>query len=60
MGFEFSPKVQELRERLGAFMSRHVYPNEDVFWQQLEAAKIRWGSLPIIEELKTKAKAEGL
>ena len=60
MGFELSPKVQDLSERLGAFMSKHVYPNEDVFWEQLEAAKVRWDSLAIIEELKSKAKAEGL
>ncbi len=60
MGFEFSPKVQDLRARLEAFMSQHLYPNEQVFWEQLETAKDRWSSLPIIEDLKTKAKAEGL
>jgi acyl-CoA dehydrogenase len=60
MSFEFSAKVQGLRERLQAFMSTHVYPNEHAFWQQLDAAKDRWDSLPIIEELKTKAKAAGL
>ncbi len=60
MGFEFSPKVQRLCERLGAFMAEHVYPNEDVYWQQLQTAVDRWQTLPLIAELKTKARAEGL
>ena len=60
MGFEFSPKVQALRERLTGFMASHVHPNEGLYWQQLETAKDRWEALPIIEELKAKAKAEGL
>lgn len=60
MGFEFSDKVQKLREQIEAFMSKHVYPNEGTYWQQLEAAKDRWDALPLIEGLKIKAKAEGL
>lgn len=60
MGFEFSPKVQDLRARLEAFMSTHVYPNEAVFWLRLETVEDRWISMPIIETLKTKAKAQGL
>src|SRR5688572_28337476 len=60
MGFEFSPKAQDLNARVAAFMQKHVYPNEGTFWQQLDAAKDRWGELPILEELKPKAKADGL
>jgi acyl-CoA dehydrogenase len=60
MELEFSPKVEDLRARLLAFMSEHVYPNEEVFWQQLEAAMDRWSSLPIVEELKIKARTQGL
>ena len=31
MDFAYSPKVQELRERVQAFMDAHVYPAEKVF-----------------------------
>ena len=57
MGFQFSKRAQEYQERLTAFMDRHVYPNESLFWEQLEAADDRWESLPLVEELKAKAKA---
>jgi acyl-CoA dehydrogenase len=52
--------VQELRTRVEAFMSKYVYPAEKLYWDQLEAAKDRWDEVPIVEELKKKAKAEGL
>jgi acyl-CoA dehydrogenase len=60
MGFDFSEKTKDLSERLNAFMSEHVYPNERVYWQQLETAKDRWHAVPIVDELKAKAKAQGL
>jgi acyl-CoA dehydrogenase len=60
MGFEFSQRSQELRERLGAFMTEHVYPNEALYWEQLDAARDRWDELPIVDELKPKARAQGL
>jgi acyl-CoA dehydrogenase len=28
LNFDYSPKVQELRKQLGAFMKEHVHPNE--------------------------------
>jgi len=59
MDFEFSPKVQELRERLLAFMDAHVYPNELLHAQQVEAGD-RWEPPAIMGELKTQAKAAGL
>ena len=36
MDFEFSPKVRELREQLLAFMDEHIYPNEALFYEQVE------------------------
>ena len=57
--FELPEKIQELRSRLMAFMDEHVYPNEGTFEQQLEEHG-RWKLPPIIEELKSKARAEGL
>lgn len=59
MDFAYSPKVQELRERVTAFMDTHVYPNESVFEQQVNEGD-RWQPTAIMEELKNKAKVEGL
>ncbi len=58
MDFSFSPKVHQLQEKLSAFMDAHVYPNEALYQQQVEAA--RWEQPPIIEELKKEAKRAGL
>jgi acyl-CoA dehydrogenase len=58
MHFDYTPKVQELRKRVEAFMDEHVYPNERVFYEQVE--RNRWQPAPIVEELKPKARAAGL
>ncbi len=59
MDFELSDRVKDLKGRLEAFMEAHIYPNEAVAEAQI-AEGDRWQPLPIIEELKTKAKSEGL
>ncbi|NIS59557.1 MAG: acyl-CoA dehydrogenase [Proteobacteria bacterium] len=59
MFFEFSEKAKELQVRLKAFMDENIYPNERTFREQLEEGD-RWQPVPIIEELKQKARAEGL
>lgn len=58
MDFEYSPKVTELVAQLRAFMNEHVYPNEELFEEQVD--KNRWETPPILEELKAKAKQQGL
>lgn len=58
MDFEYSDKVKDLVLRVRAFMDEHVYPNEGTFHEQVNAD--RWKTPPIMEELKAKAKAEGL
>ncbi len=63
MDFEYSAKTNELRARVQQFMDDHVYPNEPTYKQQLAdntAAGKRWTPLPIIEDLKVKARAAGL
>lgn len=61
MIFSNSEKVKELQEKLTDFMETYVYPNEKVFEQQLNEQEDRWAEVPpIIEELKEKAKREGL
>jgi len=58
--FEHSDKTQQLLARLGAFMNAHIYPNEINYARQLHAADDRFASLPLMEELKSLAKKEGL
>ena len=59
MSFEPSQKVQSLQQRLEAFMSEHIYPNEGRHIQ--EAEKLGpWTILPIFDELKPKAREAGL
>ncbi len=59
MNFEYSPRVQELRKKLSAFMDEHVYPNERKYYEHVRGER-RWQPVPIIEELKPKARAAGL
>jgi len=63
MDFSYSPKTQELQAKVTRFMEDNVYPNEQRYGDELEAnttAGKRWTPLPLIEELKVKARAQGL
>lgn len=60
MDFSMSPKGQEVFDRLKAFMKDEVLPVEQEYYQTLRALDDRWVELPIITELKAKAKALGL
>lgn len=57
---ELSPKAQELKTALLKFMDDYVYPNEKMVEKYIEEAADRWTIPPIIEELKAKAKEQGL
>jgi acyl-CoA dehydrogenase len=59
MDFEFSPKVQKLREQLLTFMDEHIYPNEALFYEQVEEGD-RWEAPAILESLKEEARRQGL
>ena len=59
MHFDFSEKVKDLEKRVTAFMDEHVYPNEARFNEHCQGPK-RWQPVPVIEELKPKARAAGL
>jgi acyl-CoA dehydrogenase len=59
LGFQVSKRAKEIYQRLSAFMQEHVYPNEKLFHEQIEQGE-RWQPVPLMEELKAKAKAEGL
>ncbi|RYF40566.1 MAG: hypothetical protein EOO27_47505, partial [Comamonadaceae bacterium] len=67
MQFEYSPKVQDLRKRLLAFMDEHIYPNEkrqaeEAHQSYMNAVKNGgfYTGLPLLEELKKKGRAAGL
>ncbi len=58
--FMFSEKTQQLQKQLADFMATHIYPNEASYAQQLHDADDRFSALPLMDELKEKAKAAGL
>ena len=61
MHFEYNERTQYTLARIREFMDEHIYPNEESYLRQLEALGIdRWQPLPIIEELKEKARKAGL
>jgi len=57
--FSYSPKTRDLLQKLTAFRDQHIIPNEDVFTRQVNEGE-RWASVPVIEELKILARAQGL
>ena len=58
MDFEYSEKTQILIKDVTAFMDEYVYPNEVTYADQVKAD--RRAHPAIIEDLKAKAKAQGL
>ncbi|WOR14621.1 acyl-CoA dehydrogenase family protein [Hyphomonas sp. FCG-A18] len=59
MHFDFSPKTKEYMKRVSDFMDEHVFPNIETFEKQHEELG-RWSVIPVLEEKKKIAKAEGL
>ena len=59
MDFTMSDKQKEWLERVQAFMKTHVRPAVPIYNKQ-DAEGPRWKVIPILQELKEKAKAEGL
>ena len=60
MDFAYSDKVNALRKRLNDFMDRYIYPNEQTYRDQIKASGNPHHHAEIIDELKAKARAEGL
>jgi len=59
MNFSMSERQKHWRNRVIAFMNAHVYPAVATYDRQ-DAEGERWKVIPVLEELKAKAKAEGL
>jgi acyl-CoA dehydrogenase len=61
MDFSHSPRAQELLERLRAFHEREIAPREEAYHREVLASPDPWTQVsPTIEELKSKARDEGL
>ncbi len=59
MFFEMSERSQEILDHVRSFMDAHIFPAEDRIFEQLEEGD-RWQIPPLVEELKVKARGEGL
>ena len=59
MIFDYSDKTKAYVEKLRGFMDEHIYPNEARYEHEVGQGE-RWKVLPVIEELKPKAREAGL
>ncbi len=59
MNFENSEKVKDLQEKITNFMNENVYESEEIYKSQVEEGG-RWCIPQIMEDLKSKAKSQGL
>ncbi|MFM0053547.1 acyl-CoA dehydrogenase family protein [Caballeronia grimmiae] len=63
MNFDYTPKVDALREKLLAFFDEHIYPNERAFFEEIaanRAAGNAWVPTRLVESLKEQARSEGM
>ncbi len=63
MNFEYTPRSKEWIRRVSEFMDRNVRPAEKTYNDQMAEARAKgnpWIVVPVVEELKAKAKAQGL
>jgi len=61
--FAYSKKVEDLRARLLSFMDEHIYPNEQIFYEEIASNRKNgnaWIPTQIIEDLKPKAQSAEL
>jgi acyl-CoA dehydrogenase len=60
MGFELTPRAEELNEKLKAFMDEHIYPREHEYDEFTNDHKNLWQYPEWFEELKQEARNQGL
>ncbi|MFT3927102.1 MAG: acyl-CoA dehydrogenase family protein [Myxococcales bacterium] len=65
MDFEPSAKAKDFEKRVRRFIRKNIEPVERKYWDEIKAKNwggdwTQWHHLPVLDELKAKAKAEGL
>ena len=60
MNFDYSDKTKSLMEKLQGFMDQHIYPVEAEYVEAVHTNPDKWKTLPVMHELKAKAKEAGL
>ncbi len=61
MDFSISERQRHWRDRVVAFIAKHVHPVLSRYDEEIKAfGENRWQVVPVVEELKAKAKKEGL
>jgi acyl-CoA dehydrogenase len=60
MDFDYTARTRDYLGRLSEFMRAHVAPAEKTYEDQLASAPTRWTVPPVIEELKERARSQGL
>ncbi len=60
MDFQHSAKAQDYINRVRKFIKEEIDPVEEGYLRELHSLDNKWVILPIVEELKAKAKAQGL
>ncbi len=60
MDFAQSDRSRDFLSRVQAFMKEHIDPIESDYHRQLQSLENRWVALPLIDQLKAKAKSAGL
>jgi acyl-CoA dehydrogenase len=60
MDFAYSDRVETARRDLNGFMDQCIYPNEEVYSEQMTAAGDPHHHPAVMEELKTEARKRGL
>lgn len=60
MDFGLSVRSQDYLQRVKDFMEKEILPIEDDYFREIKSLENPWVVLPIIKELKAKAKAQGL
>lgn len=61
MDFDLTPKQRDVRDRVKAFIEAHIIPAIPEYEKEMSViGDARWKVINVVEELKKKAKAEGL
>ena len=63
MNLEQTDRVKDLIVQVSKFMDDHIWPAEEIYASQMDSFREEgnpWRVPPVIEELKTKAKTQGL